>query len=285
MARVAIVTDSAADLPPEVAARLGVHVVPLFVRFGSEEFRAGVNLAPEEFWTRMTAPDAPFPTTAAASPGTFAETYRRCFDQGADSVVCVSVGSKLSATIKSALLGVQEVPAREIHVVDSTQASMGVGLLVVMAAEMAVAGASGAEIAAEIRARVSDVSLFVALDTLEYLRKGGRISATQAAIGTVLSIKPIITITDGAVETVDKIRTRAKARDHVLDLLTETSLERFTLLHTGPSSDVEGFRARIAPRLPGSPDPAAVPATIIGPSVGPHVGPGCIGGVGLRPRS
>ncbi len=284
MARVAIVTDSAADLPPDLVARHGVYVVPLFVRFGAEEFRAGVNLSPEQFWVRMTAPDAPFPTTAAAAPGTFAETYRRCFDEGADAVVCISVGAHLSATIKSALLGVQEHPGREIHVINSMTASMGVGLLVVMAAEMAATGTSAAEIAEAIRSRAPDVVLYVALDTLEYLRKGGRISAAQAAIGTVLSIKPIITVRAGVVETVDRIRTRSKARARIQDLLLEVPLTSLTLLHAGGSSDVDGFRATIAPRLPGSPDPSSVPAVLIGPSVGPHVGPGCVGGVGLRVR-
>jgi DegV family protein with EDD domain len=284
MARVAIVTDSAADLDPDAIARHGIRVVPLFVRFGSEEFRAGVNLSKAEFWTRMTAADAPFPTTAAAAPGTFAETYRRCFDEGAEAVVCVSVGAKLSATIKSALLGAQELPGHEIHVVDSMTASMGVGLLAILAAEMAEAGASGAEIAETVRRRVGDVFLYVALDTLEYLRKGGRISAAQAAIGTVLSIKPIITVRKGAVETVERIRTRPKARERVIELLAGERAERLTVIHAGNELDAEAFLAQLAPRLPGSPDPGTLAIVRIGPSVGPHVGPGCVGGVALRTR-
>ncbi len=283
MARVAIVTDSAADLPPDLVARHDIHVVPLFVKFGDQEFRAGENLSTDQFWARMTAPDAPFPTTAAAAPGMFADTYRRCFDEGADAIVCITVGAKLSATIKSAMLGAQELPGREIVVIDSTTASMGVGLLVVIAAELAEAGAGAAEIAAAVRARADDVTLYVALDTLEYLRKGGRISAAQAAIGTILSIKPIITVRDGAVETVDRIRTRSRARERVIDLLTAEPLERFLVLHSG-GPDVDAFRRDLAARLPGSPEPTSVPMAVIGPSVGPHVGPGCLGGIGLRPQ-
>ena len=140
MARVAIVTDSTADLPPAVAAAHGIRVVPLFVRFGDAEFRAGVDLSTDEFWARMLAPDAPFPTTAAAAPGTFRETFEACFADGAEAVVCITIGSKLSATFKSADLGAGMLPDREIHVVDSTTASMGTGLLVLLAAEMAEAG-------------------------------------------------------------------------------------------------------------------------------------------------
>jgi len=284
MPRVAIVTDSAADLPPELVARHGITVVPLFVRFGSEEFKAGVNLSVDQFWARMTAPDAPFPTTAAAAPGTFAEAYRRCLDDGADAVVCISVGSHLSATIKSAMLGAQDVGGREVHVIDSTQASMGVGLLVVLAAEMAESGASGTEIADAIRARTDDVFLYVALDTLEYLRKGGRISAAQAAIGTMLSIKPIITVRGGVVETVDRIRTRSKARERVIELIAAERSERLTILHTGSAGDAAAFGAQLAPRLPGAPTPDSLASAPIGPSVGPHVGPNCVGAVGLRVR-
>ena len=105
VSRVAIVTDSASDLPPDVAARSGVTVVPLFVSFGAETFRPGVDLTTDEFWVRMTAPDAPFPTTAAASPGDFASTYQAAFDAGAESVVCITVSGDLSGTLKSATIG------------------------------------------------------------------------------------------------------------------------------------------------------------------------------------
>ena len=143
MSRVAIVTDSASDLPPEVAAAAGITVVPLVVNFGSETFRPNVNLTTDEFWARMTAPDAPFPTTAAASPGDFGQAYQAAFDAGADAVVCVTVSGDLSGTLKSATLGAQELPDREIHVIDSRSASMGHGMLAQVGAEMAAGGATG----------------------------------------------------------------------------------------------------------------------------------------------
>ena len=283
MARVAIVTDSASDLTEAVAAEHGIRVVPLYVSFGEAEFRAGVDLSTDEFWARMLAPDAPFPTTAAASPGDFQAAFEAEFAAGADAIVCVTVGSKLSATMKSAQLAVKALPEREIHLVDSNSASMGVGLLVLQAADLAAAGLPAAEVASTVRARVKDVDLYVALDTIEYLRKGGRISPARAAIATGLSIKPIITVVDGVVETADKVRTRTKARERVIELLTAMPVERIAFLHTG-APDLDGFRAEVLARLPGGIDSRHVSTEVVGPSVGPHVGPGCVGAVVLLRR-
>ena len=286
MPSVAIVTDSAADLPPEVAARLAISVVPLLVRFGTQEFRSGVDLSTADFWTRMLAPDAPFPTTAAAAPGAFVDAFAAAFAGGAESVVCVTVGSRLSGTFASAEIGARQHPGREIHVVDSASASMGVGHLAMLGAELAVAGGTrgtGAAIAATLRERARDLDLYVALDTLAYLRKGGRLSAAQATIGTMLSVKPIITVVDGLVDTADRVRSRARARERVIELLTARPVERIGILHTG-TDDVEAFRDEVVARLPGGVDPARVSVQTIGPSIGPHVGPGAVGGVVLRRR-
>lgn len=278
MSRVAIITDSASDLPPEVAAAAGITVVPLIVSFGAESFRTNVNLTTEEFWARMIAPGAPFPTTAAASPGDFQAAYQAAFDAGADAIVCVTVSADLSGTIKSATIAAGMLPDREIHVVDSRSASMGHGMLAQIGAEMAAAGRSGAEIAAELEATKTRIDLYVALDTLEYLKRGGRISGARAAMGTMLSIKPIITVTDGIVEQAERVRTRAKARERCLELLTARPMERATVLHT-TQADVEEFRAKFLERS--GLDPAVVQTRTVGPSVGPHLGPGCVGAVAV----
>ncbi len=283
MGRVAIVTDSTSDLTADVAAAHGIRIVPLYVRFGDEEFRAGIDLSTAEFWTRMVAPDAPFPTTAAASPGDFKGAFEAELGGGADAVICVTVGSKLSATFKSAEIAAQGLPGAEIHVVDSDSASLGTGILTLLAAEMVDAGVPAAEVAAELRARVRDIDLYVALDTIEYLRKGGRLSPARAAIATVLSIKPIITVTDGLVETADRVRTRAKARERVIELLVARPVEWIAILHT-PTAEVDAFRADVLARLPGGVDPAHVTTAVVGASVGPHIGPRCLGGVVLLRR-
>jgi DegV family protein with EDD domain len=278
VSRVAIVTDSASDLPPEVAAAAGITIVPLVVNFGSETFRPNVDLTTDEFWARMTAPDAPFPTTAAASPGDFGQAYQAAFDAGADAIVCVTVSGDLSGTLKSATLGAQGLPDREIHVIDSRSASMGHGMLAQVGAEMAAAGASGAAIAAALDEARTRIDLYVALDTLEYLKRGGRISGARAAMGTMLSIKPIITVTDGLVENAERVRTRAKARERCLELLTQRPMERATVLHT-TNADVEEFHAKFIERS--GLDPARVQTMTVGPSVGPHLGPGCVGAVAI----
>ena len=153
MSHVAIVTDSVSDLPPDVAARQGITVVPLTVSFGSESFRVNVDLTTEEFWQRMTAPDAPFPTTAAASPGDFLQAFDAAFDRGAEAVVCVNCSGELSGTLKSAQVAQGMRAEREIHVIDSRTASMGHGMLAQVAAELADEGVSAAEIARVIEVR------------------------------------------------------------------------------------------------------------------------------------
>lgn len=278
MSHVAIVTDSASDLPPDRAAERGITVVPLSVSFGSESFKAGVELSTEEFWQRMTAPGAPFPTTAASSPGDFQTAYERLFEQGAEAIVSVHVSSKLSATMQAAQIARDALPDREIHLVDSLSASMGETILAGLGVELAERGVSAAEIARVLGERAKDLDLYVALDTLEYLKRGGRISGARAAIGTMLSVKPIITVRDGEVDTADRVRTRAKARERTLELLTQRPLERAALLHT-TNADVEGFEAAFLARS--GLDPSRVETMTVGPSIGPHLGPGCVGGVVL----
>jgi DegV family protein with EDD domain len=282
VSRVAIVTDSASDLSPEAAAAAGITIVPLAVRFGDDSFKAGVELSTAAFWERMLAPSAPFPTTAAASPGDFASAYERLFDDGAEGIVCVCISGELSGTLKSARLGAEMVGDREIHVIDTRSASMGEGILALIGTDMAAAAAgTAAEVAAALTRRLPDLDLYVALDTLEYLRKGGRMSAAQAAVGSLLAVKPIITVRDGKVEAADRARTRSKARERVLELLTAGPVERLAILYT-PGADHESFREELVARVPGGIDPALVSTHVVGPSIGPHLGPGCLGGVILR---
>jgi DegV family protein with EDD domain len=275
VARVAIFTDSASDLDPAEAAASGIAIVPLLVNFGSETFKAGVELSGPDFWKRMTAPDAPFPTTAASSPGDFKEAYEAAFEAGAEAVVSIHVAGSLSGTIKSAQIARDMLPDREIHVVDSLGASMAEGILARMGIELAEADVPAEEIAGELESRAPDMRMYVALETLEYLKKGGRISGTQAAIGTLLSVKPIIMVKHGEVTTADRVRTRSKARERLLELIFERPVERIAILHT-VAPDVGAFRAEVLKRLPDI-DPETVTVELVGPSVGPHLGPGCVG--------
>ena len=275
MSRVAIFTDSASDLDPAEAAASGIHIIPLLVNFGSETFKAGVDLSGPAFWERMLAPDAPFPTTAASSPGEFKQAYEAAFADGASAIVSIHVAGSLSATIKSAQIARDMLPDREIHVVDSFSVSMAQGILARMGIEMAEADHPAAEIAETLEARAQDMLIYLTLETLEYLKKGGRISGAQAAIGTLLSVKPIIMVKHGVVSTAERVRTRSKARDRMLELITERPIERISILHT-VSPDVDQFRDEILRRVPDL-DPGAVSVELVGASVGPHLGPGCVG--------
>jgi DegV family protein with EDD domain len=283
--RVAIVTDSTADLTPDQAAAAGIHVVPLYVRFGDKEFRALVDLTTEQFWDRLLAPGAPIPSTSAPSPGDFKTAFEQIFADGADAIVCPTIGTKLSATFQSATLAAQALPDREIHVIDTHSTSMSTGIPALMAAELAAAGLAAADIAQAVTDRLPDVDLFVAVDTLDYLRKGGRLSGTQAMIGTMLSVKPIITVTDGTVTVAEKPRTRVKARARTIELVTAAPLERISILITPTSSadEVAAFRDALLAAAPGV-DPSKVTTGLIGASTGPHLGPDLMGASFMRAR-
>ncbi len=279
MTRVAVITDSASDLTPAQALAGNVTVVPLLAYFGDKEYRAGVDMSAEDFWAELTRPGAPFPRTSAASPGTFKEAFDKAFAGGADEIVCVTVGSKLSATIKSAQVAKEMLPAKAIHVVDTETASLGQGLLALTAGAMAAVGASAAEIEANMERRRRSVRLYIVLDTLEYLKRGGRISAAQAAIGSVLSVKPIITIEDGVVETVDRPRTRGKARARLLELFEGIKQPERVAILDCKAPEVESFADDLAKELKFPREEMTF--NLVGPSVGPHVGPGAYGAVVL----
>ncbi len=277
----AVVTDSAADLPSQLAAAARIRVVPLSVRFGTEELRDGVDLSTEQFWDRLGRPGTPPPATASPSPGLFRRTFEACFADGADAIVCPTIGSRLSATFQSATVAAAALPEREIHVIDTGSTSMATGMPALLAAELSAAGTPAAEIASRVRERLVDLDLFVALDTLEYLRRGGRLSTPQAAIGAILSVKPIITVRDGVVVVAERQRTRSRARERVIELATARPLERLAIMHTpsSPQAEVAEFRDRLVARVPGGIDPGRVTVALIGATTGPHLGPGMMGAV------
>ena len=280
MSPVAIITDSASDMDPARAASLGIALVPLLVSFGNDTYSAGLDMSREDFWAKVTAPNAPIATTAACSPGTFQVAYQKAFDDGADAIVSIHVADALSGTLKAAQVAKQSFRDREIHIIDSMSASMGEGMLAELGVEMANAGASASEIATALEGRRPDLQVYLALETLEYLKRGGRISGAQAAIGTLLSVKPIIEIKDSRVETTERVRTRGKARERLVELLAVRPIERLSILHT-TNADVEAFAEQLIPRVPGGIDRSKVTIDLVGPSVGPHLGPGCVGAVAL----
>jgi DegV family protein with EDD domain len=270
---VRVVTDSASDLPPEVCERLGIEVVPLTIRFGDREYVDRKELTSDAFWQQLAAASV-LPETAAPSVGAFEEAFRALLADGADGIVCVNLSASLSATMQSAQLAAKALDGLcPIEVVDSQTASMGIGNLVLHAARRAAEGADVETIKNEVVDRRSRQKLFATLDTLEYLKKGGRIGGARALLGSMLSIKPIITVVDGAVEEAGKVRTRSKALQFIIDKIPEGNVESICVLHSAAADDLDMFLDKVQPKVPG----AEMIVGRIGPVVGVHVGPGAIG--------
>jgi DegV family protein with EDD domain len=273
MARIRIVTDSASDLPELFAQSLNVDVVSLTIRFGDEEFVDRVDLTPEAFWAKCKNSKT-LPETAAPSPGAFQSAYERAKSDGCDGVVVLTLSSLLSATHQSATLGAEAVEGLiPVKVIDTLNVSMGQGLLVIEAAELAQSGATMEEVVARTNQLVKRAGVVATLDTLDHLIKGGRIGGAKALLGQVLSIKPLIELKEGVVAEAGRQRTRAKALAAVANVAaTHAPLRRLSLIH-GAASDVATLEALV--RDIKTEHPLIV--TDIGPVVGTHGGPGIIG--------
>ena len=270
---VRIVTDSSCDLPQAMADALGIRIVPLTVRFGDTEYIDRTTITATEFWSKCAA-SATLPETAAPSQGNFEETYRSLAAEGATAIVVVALSSDLSATMQSAVLAARAVaPGIDVRIVDSRDASMGLGLTVLACAELASTGASADEVVARAQSVIPRTRVFAALDTLDNLKKGGRIGGAKAMLATVMSIKPLISITNGLVEEAGKQRTRSKALAHLVDILRnqEVPIERLSILNA-QCSDIDAFVAMVKEVYTGE-----IIVGDIGAVIGTHAGQGTIG--------
>ena len=270
---VRIVTDSSCDLTADEAEHLGVDIVPLSIRFGDKEFTDRVDLSVEEFYRRLNEA-AELPETAAPAPGAFEQVFRRAAENGADAVVCINLSSDLSATIQSAQNAARAVADTiDVRVVDSRSITSGLGSQVAAAAEAARDGASADDIVAMVESMSHRTRVIAALDTLENLKKGGRIGGAQALLGNLLSIKPLIDVSSGKVEEAGKARTRKKALRWLADrLLEEPAVERLSVCH-GEATDLDEFLDLLAPRF--SRDEIRI--GLIGAVIGTHGGPRVMG--------
>lgn len=268
-----IVTDSSCDLPEAVVAEHGIRVVPLSIRFGDEEFIDREQLTPSEFWARCSN-STTLPETAAPAPGQFEATYRDLATDGATGIVVIALSGKLSATLQSAELAARSVSDDvEVRIVDSRSVSLGVGTIAIAAARAAADGASLDDVEALARDLVDRTHVFGALDTLDNLKKGGRIGNATALLATALAIKPIIEVVDGAVEQGGKQRTRSKALRFLVDKVTEYEgrISDLAVLHAD-CSDVDQFVELLRAHYDGE-----IVVGEIGPVIGTHAGRGTIG--------
>ena len=241
MPGVHIVTDSACDLTDQLVKQHGVIVVPLTIRFGSEEFEDRRNLSSAEFWDRCSG-KGDLPETAAPSPGAFQAAYQQAVDEGAESVLCLTISSKVSATYASAVTAADSFTAAPVRVVDTCSLTMGQGLLVIAAAEDAAAGKGIDDIAARPRTATTRTHIYGVLGGLEHLQRGGRIGGAQALLGSLLSIKPVIQLKDGEVAEESKQRTRARAITYLVDKVkADAPLERLAVAD-GACDDIDRRR-------------------------------------------
>lgn len=269
---VRIVTDSVADLPPRVVEELGITVIPLAVRFGEEVYRDGVDLTTEQFYDKLQHSKV-FPVTSVPPPATFAQAYDKLAEE-TDEILAIIVSARLSATCEVALQSVGLMKRKcRVEVVDSEWATMAEGFIAMTAAKAAKAGASLDEVIEVARKTIPRVDFLAAFDTLEYLRRGGRIGRAQALLGSMLRINPIITLKDGVVEPAGRTRSRAKAINLLYNFVASYShIEEMAVEDTACPDEAEALAERLGAIFPRE----RIYRSKMTPAIGTHTGPGLL---------
>jgi len=274
MGQIKIVTDSTADLTSTLIKEFNVSVIPLKVLFGEKIYREGVDLTSAEFYNLLAASEK-LPTTSQPSPGEFLELYQELTADGS-SVISIHISGSMSGTVQSALLARNSLPDRDITVVDSRKVSMALGLVVLAAARAAKEGQTKEQILARAHEVINKVQTYFVVDTLEYLSKGGRIGKASALLGTVLNIKPVLTIDEGLIAPYEKVRGKGKALDHILEIAKTFSQNhpklRCAMVHGNALEEVIKFHQKLASEL----NYTESVICEIGAVVGTHAGPGTI---------
>jgi len=273
MTRIAIVTDSTSDLTPELRARYGITMVPLNVHFGNESFRDQIDMTTAQFMERLPT-SRELPKTSQPPSGLFEETFRN-LAQEHDAIVAVLISSKLSGTFQSATLAAEALNQKiPIEVVDSRNASLGLGFQVIRAAELARGGLSPTEIGRELRADTASYHLAFFVDTLEYLQKGGRIGRAASLVGSMLHLKPILGVEEGQIVPYERTRTKTKAIEGLAQFVRGfPRIERLGVLYSSDDDDVNQLEARLLGVHTAEP----VYRAQFSPVIGTHVGPGAVG--------
>lgn len=273
---VAVVTDSSAYLPDGFAGRHSVHVVPLHVLIDDESGLDGVDTGPAELAAALA--DRRTVTTSRPNPGEFAALYRRLLDAGADGVVSVHLSSELSGTWESARLAAGEVGVDRVRVVDSRTTVMGLGFAVLRAAAVAAGGAGGAAVEAAATTVAGRTTTFFVVETLEYLRRGGRIGSAAAFFGTALSVKPLLHVVDGRIVPLEKVRTTNRAVARLVDLAGQAAADAggvdLAVHHLAAHDRAVELATRLDERVP---DSSGCVVSELGAAIGAHTGPGMLG--------
>jgi DegV family protein with EDD domain len=271
-----IVTDSTSDLPPELAAQWEITVIPCLVHFGQETFREGVDISRSEFYRRLEVGPG-LPTTSSPGPGVFENVYRQLTAQ-TDQIISIHLSSKLSGVYNAARLGAEGIEGAEIAVVDGDTVSMGLGWLAVIASRAARTGLSLPEIVRLLEATRSRARVFALVDTLEYLRRGGRVGRLIAALSALLDVKPMISVERGDVVPLGRVRSRRKAVAQLVSLVEGLGpLADLAVLHSNAPQAAGAFADQLAAFCPREQMVIAEVGTVIGTHVGPNgLGVACV---------
>lgn len=278
VSRIHVVIDSGCDLPVDVLERLGIGVVPLTVQFGNDIYRDGEEISTAQFYERLQASEA-MPSTCQPSPADFVRVFEEMADPG-DTIISVHISSKMSGTYQSAVLASTMLDeAITVHTVDTKAASLGAGLVAIAAAEAVLAGQSTEQILDLLQTIIEQMSVYFVVDTLEYLKKNGRIALAAALFGTLLNIKPILTLDDGQVAPFEKIRGKNKALKRLEELVRDLNANyperqlRIGISHSNSLAEAENLAKRIREHANIQEE---VLISFIGPTIGVHTGPGTI---------
>jgi len=269
---VKILTDSVADLPSRVVKELGITVIPILVRWGEEIYRDGVDLTSEQFYERLRRSKIP-PVTSVPSPGTFAEVYDKLAEE-TNEILAIIVTSRLSGTYNVALQSVGLMKRKcRVEVIDSGWATMAEGFIVMKAAKAAQAGASLDEVIDVARKTIPRVDFLCTFDTLEYLKRGGRIGEAQAFLGSILKVNPLITLRDGVVKPAGRTRSRAKAIERLYEFAMSYSyIEEMAVEDTACPEEAEALARRLSAKFPKE----RIYHSKMTPAIGTHTGPGLL---------
>ncbi len=269
---VRIVTDSTCDLPAEVVARYGIYVVPLYINIGGHGYLDGVDISREDFYRKL--PNYPVqPTTAVPSPQKFHAVYETLADEGASEILSIHISTALSAVVNVAQVAARETTSARVTVFDSRQLSLGMGFLVETAAKLAQAGCSVAEILVSLNDQIKRTHVAAALDTLQFLRRSGRMNAVISTIGEMFQIKPLLKMYDGKPDT-EKVRTRKSAIKRLVVMLHEYGpFEKIAFLHSDALEQAQALLQDVKAILPDG----EVWLEQINPVLGAHIGPGVVG--------
>lgn len=275
-----IVTDSTCDLPPSLIEQYGITIVPLYINFADKSYRDGVDLSRREFYEKL--PESPVqPTTSVPGIGAFMEAYQNLAAGGADEIVSIHISAKLSNTVNVARIAAEAVNSVAITVIDSHQLTIGTGLQVLEAARLALEKKKSSDIVAAVRDMRSRLYTFAALDTLTYLRRSGRLSNFQAILGSLLDLKPLLSMTKNEIN-MTKVRTRRRAMNWLVEFFGDLGeLEQVALVHTHASDRLQTLWQRVKHLVPHIPSPLSIDVT---PVLGAHLGPGVVGFTCLTAR-